>query len=127
MRKVAGRLRLELAQYRELAAFAQFASELDSHSQAQLARGERIMELLKQDQYQPLSVETQVVIVFAGVNGFVDDVPVSGIRQWEKSYIAYMNEKHAGVLADIKGKRQIDDGIKARLEAVIKEFKGKKA
>ncbi len=127
MRQVAGRVRLDLAQYRELAAFAQFASELDSHSQAQLARGERIMELLKQDQYQPLSVETQVAIVFAGINGFVDDVSVSGIRQWEKSYIACLSEKHAGVLADIKGKRQIDDGIKARLEAAIKEFKGKKA
>ena len=126
MRQVAGRVRLDLAQYRELAAFAQFASELDSHSQAQLARGERIMELLKQDQYQPLSVETQVAIVFAGINGFVDDVSVSGILQWEKSYIACLSEKHSGVLADIKGKRQIDDGIKARLEAAIKEFKGKK-
>jgi len=126
MRQVAGRVRLDLAQYRELAAFAQFASELDPHSQAQLARGARIMELLKQEQYRPLPVEIQVAIIFAGVNGFVDDVPASGICQWEKSYIAYMNEKHAGVLADIRSKRQIDDGIKARLEAAIKEFKGKK-
>ena len=126
MRQVAGRVRLDLAQYRELAAFAQFASELDSHSQAQLARGERLMELLKQDQYQPLSVETQVAIVFAGVNGYVDDVPVTGIRQWEKSYITCLNEKHAGVLADIRSKRQIDDGIKTRLEAAIKEYKDKK-
>jgi F-type H+-transporting ATPase subunit alpha len=127
MRQVAGRVRLDLAQYRELAAFAQFASELDSHSQAQLARGARIMELLKQEQYRPLPVEIQIAVVFAGVNGFVDDVPVNGICQWEKSYIVYMNEKHADVLADIRSKRQIDDSIKARLEAAIKEFKGKKA
>jgi F-type H+/Na+-transporting ATPase subunit alpha len=127
MRQVAGRVRLDLAQYRELAAFAQFASELDSHSQAQLARGERIMELLKQDQYQPLSVEVQIAIIFAGVNGYVDDVAINTIRQWEKKYIAHLTEKAADVLADIKSKKQIDDGIKARLEAAIKEFKGKKA
>ncbi|MGA2506618.1 MAG: F0F1 ATP synthase subunit alpha [Chitinispirillaceae bacterium] len=127
MRQVAGRVRLDLAQYRELAAFAQFASELDSHSQTQLARGERLMELLKQDQYQPLSVEIQIAIIFAGVNGFIDDVAIPNIRRWETDYIAYLSGKQSGLLADIKSKKQIDDGIKARLEEAIKEFKGKKA
>ena len=126
MRQVAGRVRLDLAQYRELAAFAQFASELDSHSQAQLARGEHLMELLKQDQYQPLSVEIQIAIIFAGVNGFIDDVAIPNIRRWEADYIAYLTGKQSGLLADIKSKKQIDDGIKARLDAAIKEFKGKK-
>ena len=123
MRQVAGRVRLDLAQYRELAAFAQFASELDKNSQAQLSRGERIMELLKQDQYQPLPVEVQVVIIYAGVNGYIDDLPINGIRPWQDAYVAYLTEKHADVLADIKSKKQIDDDIKARLEAAIKAFK----
>jgi F-type H+/Na+-transporting ATPase subunit alpha len=123
MRQVAGRVRLDLAQYRDLVSFAQFGSELDSHAQAQLARGARIMELLKQDQYQPLPVEIQVAIIFAGVNGFIDDVPQNDIRQWEKDYITYLQEKHRDILADIKNTKQIDDGIKARLEAAIKEYK----
>jgi F-type H+-transporting ATPase subunit alpha len=126
MRQVAGRVRLDLAQYRELAAFAQFASELDSHSKAQLSRGERIMELLKQDQYQPLPVEVQVAVVFAGVNGFIDDVTTADIRTWEAGYIAHLTGKHAQILADIRTKKQIDDGIKSRLEAAIHEYKGKK-
>jgi F-type H+-transporting ATPase subunit alpha len=126
MRQVAGRVRLDLAQYRELAAFAQFASELDSHSQAQLARGERLMELLKQDQYQPLSVEIQIAIVFAGVNGFVDDVATADIRRWETGYVAHLTGKHAALLGAIKNKKQIDDDIKARLEAAISEYKGKR-
>ena len=83
------------------------------------------MELLKQDQYQPLAVEVQIAIIFAGVNGYVDDVAIANIRQWEKKLIAHLAEKAADVLADIKSKKQIDDGIKARLETAIKEFKGK--
>jgi F-type H+-transporting ATPase subunit alpha len=123
MRQVAGRVRIDLAQYRELAAFAQFASELDSHSQAQLARGERLVELLKQDQYQPLPVETQIAVIYAGVNGFLDDVDIGHIRRWEAAYITHLAEKCSGLLADIKEKKQIDDDIKARLETAIKEFK----
>jgi F-type H+-transporting ATPase subunit alpha len=126
MRQVAGRLRLDLAQYRELAAFAQFSSELDAHSQSQLSRGERLTELLKQDQFRPLPVEIQIAVVYAGVNGYLDDVPIEGIRAWESKYMAFMTEKHADLLADIKSKKQIDDLIKARLEDAIKEFKGKK-
>jgi F-type H+/Na+-transporting ATPase subunit alpha len=127
MRQVAGRVRLDLAQYRELAAFAQFASELDSHSQAQLARGERIMELLKQDQYQPLAVEIQVAVIFAGVNGFIDDVAATDVRRWEVGYIAHLAGKHASLLGEIKKKKQIDDAIKSKLEAATREYKGIKA
>jgi len=126
MRQVAGRVRLDLAQYRELAAFAQFSSELDAHSQAQLSRGERLTELLKQDQFRPLAVEMQIAIIYAGVNGYLDDVPIEGIRAWDSKYMAFMTEKHADLLADIKSKKQIDDSIKTRLEEAIKAFKGKK-
>jgi F-type H+/Na+-transporting ATPase subunit alpha len=126
MRQVAGRLRLDLAQYRELAAFAQFSSELDAHSQSQLSRGERLTELLKQDQFKPLSVEIQIAVVYAGVNGYLDDVPIEKIRSWESDYTAFMKEKFAGLLADIKSKKQIDDSIKTQLEEAIKAFKGKK-
>jgi F-type H+-transporting ATPase subunit alpha len=126
MRQVAGRVRLDLAQYRELAAFAQFASELDSHSQSQLARGERIMELLKQDQYQPLPVEIQIAVIFAGVGGFVDDVAVPELRKWEAGYVSHLTGKHASLLAEIKIRKQIDEGIKSRLEEAIKEYKAKK-
>jgi F-type H+-transporting ATPase subunit alpha len=126
MRQVAGRLRLDLAQYRELAAFAQFSSELDAHSQSQLARGERLTELLKQDRFKPLPVEVQIAVVYAGVNGFLDDVAIDKIRSWEANYTAFMNDNYAGLLADIKSKKQIDDSIKTKLEEAIKAFKGKK-
>jgi F-type H+-transporting ATPase subunit alpha len=125
MRQVAGRLRLDLAQYRELAAFAQFSSELDAHSQAQLARGERLTELLKQDQFRPLSVEMQIAVIYAGVNGFLDDIPIDDIRTWEAAYTTFLTENHASLLADIKSKKQIDDSIKSGLEEAIKAFKGK--
>ncbi|MBN2035313.1 MAG: F0F1 ATP synthase subunit alpha, partial [Chitinispirillaceae bacterium] len=126
MRQVAGRLRLDLAQYRELAAFAQFSSELDSHSQAQLARGERLTEVLKQDQYRPLSVEKQVAVIYAGVNGFLDDVAIDAIGQWEKDYSAFLDEHHRDLLADIKEKKQIDDTAKSRLDKAIAAFKEKR-
>jgi F-type H+-transporting ATPase subunit alpha len=125
MRQVAGRVRLDLAQYRELAAFAQFASELDSHSQAQLARGERIMELLKQDQYKPLPAEVQIAVIFAGVGGFVDGVAVADIRAWEAGCVAHLAGKHAGLLAALKKEKQIDEKTKKGLEEAIKEYKEK--
>ena len=123
MRQVAGRLRLDLAQYNELAAFAQFASELDKSSQAQLARGQRLIEILKQDQYQPLSVEKQVLIIFAAVNGFVDSVEIDLIRQWEADLYKFVDANHADVLAAIKEKKQIDDELRAAIEAALKAFK----
>jgi len=126
MRQVAGSLRLDLAQYNDLVAFAQFSSELDSHSRAQLARGERLIEILNQDQYEPLTVEIQVAVIFAGVNGFVDDVPIEKLKSWEKEYIKYFKEKHADILSEIKTAGKIDDSVKAKLENAIKEFKAKK-
>jgi F-type H+-transporting ATPase subunit alpha len=124
MRQVAGRLRLDLAQYNELAAFAQFGSELDKASQNQLARGERLVELLKQDQFQPMPVEDQVAVLFAGINGFIDDVPVTAIRKFEKELLVWAKSTRPEVLKDIRSKGQIDDDLKAKLTAAIQEFKG---
>jgi F-type H+/Na+-transporting ATPase subunit alpha len=123
MRQVAGRLRLDLAQYNELAAFAQFGSDLDKSSQAQLARGQRMVELLKQDQYVPMPVEKQVAILYAGANGFVDDVPVESVRQFEVDFQAFMERRHAKVLRSIRDKKILDDALKAELESAIREFK----
>lgn len=126
MRQVAGRLRLDLAQYNDLAAFAQFSSELDPHSRAQLARGERLIEILNQDQFEPLPVEIQVAVIFAGVNGFVDDIPVDNIKAWENGFIKFMKEKYVDILGEIKNSGKIDDSTKEKLENAIKEFKTKK-
>ncbi len=126
MRQVAGRLRLDLAQYNDLAAFAQFASELDAHSRAQLARGERLIEILNQDQYEPMPVEDQVVVIYAAVNGFVDDIPTDQLKNWEKAYLKFLKGKYASILKEIKASGKIEDSIKANLENAIKEFKTKK-
>src|SRR5690606_21886300 len=91
MKKVAGRLRLELASFREMAAFAQFGSDLDKATQAKLARGERMTEMLKQAQYSPLSMEEQVVVLFAGINGFIDDYPVDALGRYEKELLSFMH------------------------------------
>src|SRR5207302_3741040 len=98
MRQVAGRLRLDLAQYNELAAFAQFGSDLDKSSQAQLARGQRMVELLKQDQYVPMPVEKQVVVLHAGANGLIDDVPVEAVRKFETEILAFMERRYADII-----------------------------
>ena len=124
MRQVAGKLRLDLAQYNELAAFAQFGSDLDKSSQAQLARGQRMVELLKQDQYVPMPVEKQVLVLYAGANGLIDDVPVEAVRRFESELIAFMERRHPEVLSTIREKKIIDDAFKPQLEAAIKEFKG---
>jgi F-type H+-transporting ATPase subunit alpha len=124
MKQVAGTLRLELAQYRSLAAFAQFGSDLDKASQQQLARGDRLTEILKQKQYQPIAVEKQIAIIYAGTNGFLDDLPVSQCRLFEEElYRALDLKPGGGVLAKIKAKRVLDDEIKAELNAALKEFK----
>ena len=123
MRQVAGTLRLSLAQYRELAAFAQFgSSDLDKATQQQLNRGARLVELLKQPQYSPLPVEQQVAVLYAGVNGFFDTIEVAQVRAAETELIKFMTTRHGNVLASIKEKKQIDDSIKASLEAALKEF-----
>ncbi|HEX4825978.1 MAG TPA: F0F1 ATP synthase subunit alpha, partial [Candidatus Polarisedimenticolaceae bacterium] len=111
MRQVAGKLRLDLAQYRELAAFAQFGSDLDRATQAQLARGQRMVELLKQGQYQPLPVEKQVVIIFAGTQGMLDELPVDAIREFEPVLYSYLERRAPQILTDIREKREIPDAL----------------
>jgi F-type H+-transporting ATPase subunit alpha len=123
MRQVAGKLRLDMAQYNNLAAFAQFGSELDKVSQAQLARGERMVELLKQDQYSPLTVEKQVISLYAGTNGFVDDIPTASIRRFESELLSFIERRQSDLLKTIADKKTIDDALKPKLEAAIKEFK----
>jgi F-type H+-transporting ATPase subunit alpha len=123
MRQVAGTLRLDLAQYRELAAFAQFgSSDLDQATQRQLNRGARLVELLKQPQYQPLAVEQQVVSLYAGTNGYFDDVPVQDIRRAEEELHRFMSTRFGSLLGTIKTKKTIDDELKAQLNAALKEF-----
>ncbi|MBI4873327.1 MAG: F0F1 ATP synthase subunit alpha [Acidobacteria bacterium] len=123
MRQVAGALRLELAQYRELAAFAQFGSDLDKASQQQLNRGRRLVEILKQGQLEPLPVELQILIVFAGGNAYLDDLPVEDCRPFESALYRHFKNAHAGLLAEIREKKILDDALRAKLHAALKEFK----
>jgi F-type H+-transporting ATPase subunit alpha len=122
MKQVAGPLRLSLVQYRELEAFAQFGSDLDAATQKQLARGARLVEVLKQPQYRPVPVEKQVVIIYAVTNGYLDDVEVPHIRQWERDFLDYVEASHAAVLNDIRTKKALDDDLTKRLKAAIEAF-----
>jgi F-type H+-transporting ATPase subunit alpha len=122
MRQVAGSLRLDLAQYRELAAFAQFGSDLDKATQAQLNRGRRLVEILKQPQYQPLAVEKQVVIVYAATKGFLDSVAIEDVRRYEEDVYRYLESRHPDLLKGIAEKRILDDDIKAALEGALNGF-----
>ncbi len=124
MRQVAGTLRLDLAQYRELAAFAQFGSDLDKTTQAQLTRGARLVEILKQPQYEPLSVERQVAIVFAGTNGHLDAIAVSDVRAFEIGLYKFIESRHPQLFRGIAEKKQLDDELKASLDEAVKEFAG---
>jgi F-type H+/Na+-transporting ATPase subunit alpha len=123
MRQVAGTLRLDLAQYRELAAFAQFGSELDKATQAQLARGQRLTQVLKQDQFVPLPVEKQVLVIFAGTNGYLDSIDVSEVERFQRDLVAFA-DTHAGALLNkIATKKAIDDEIREGLKKILSEFK----
>jgi F-type H+/Na+-transporting ATPase subunit alpha len=122
MKQVAGRLRLDLAQYNELAAFAQFGSDLDKSSQAQLARGQRMIEILKQDQYQPLPVARQVALIFAASQGFIDDVPVASVRRFETELFAFLERKPEALKA-VQEKKTLDDDVKRKLTDALTEFK----
>src|SRR4051795_7922980 len=122
MRQVAGTLRLDLAQYRELAAFAQFGSDLDKSTQAQLTRGARLVEILKQGQYAPLPVEKQVAIIFAGTNGYLDNIALGDLRAFESELYTYLETMAPGVLRGIAGKKQLDDALKGELNAALEEF-----
>ncbi len=125
MKQIAGGLRLDLAQYRELAAFAQFGSDLDKASQAQLARGQRLVEILKQDQYQPLPVEKQIAIIFAGTNGFLDDLPVEECRPFEAEMYRYLDNARPDLLKKIAAQKEFDskDELRNELKSVLAEFK----
>ena len=123
MKQVAGRLRLDLAQYREMAAFAQFGSELDAATQAQLARGGRMVELLKQDQYEPLRVEQQIISIFAGVNGFLDDVPVEMSRDFAKELLQYVETRYPQLSNSIIEAREITPENQEALRRAVTEFK----
>ena len=123
MRQVAGRLRLDLSQYRELAAFAQFGSDLDRATQARLARGERMTEILKQEQYAPMPVEEQVAIIFAGVNGLLDDLEVSQIRPFEKAFLEHLRAEKPEILQAIREQKALDDKLQEDLKDAVLQFK----
>ena len=123
MRQVAGSLRLDLAQYRELAAFALFGSELDKTSQAQLNRGKHLVEVLKQPQYSPLPVEKQIVIIFAGTSGMLDDLPVEQVRAFESELYSFLDSSQGSLLQAIREKKALDDALKGQLSTVLKDFK----
>jgi F-type H+-transporting ATPase subunit alpha len=123
MRQVAGSLKLELAQFRELAAFAQFGSDLDKATQNQLNRGKRLVEILKQDLFQPLPFSKQILIIFAGTGGFLDDMPVEQIREFEKELYRYVETTSPGLLNTIEEKKTLDDPTKEAMNSLLKEFK----
>jgi F-type H+-transporting ATPase subunit alpha len=123
MKQVAGTLRLNLAQYREMAAFAQFGSDLDKATQMQLSRGERLVEILKQPQYRPLPFEKQVLIIFAANNGFVDDYSTAVLKRYEEELFAFIDSRKADILAELREKKAIDDDLKAKIVAALNEFK----
>ena len=122
MRQVAGTLRLDLAQYRELAAFAQFGSDLDKATQAQLTRGARLVEILKQPQYEPQPVERQVALIYAGTNGYLDNIALGDIRAYGTGLYKFIETRHPQLFKDIVTKKQLDDQIKPALDAAVKEF-----
>ena len=124
MKQVAGRLRLELAQYREMAAFAKFGSDLDKATQALLARGSRLTVLLKQGQYMPIPVEKQVVLLYAGANGYIDGYPESALKKYEQEMTKFIEEKHSNLLAEIKEKKTIESVTDEKLRKALDEFKG---
>jgi F-type H+-transporting ATPase subunit alpha len=125
MKSIAGGLRLDLAQYRALAAFAQFGSDLDKASLDQLNRGKHLVEILKQGQYQPLPLEKQIAIIFAGTKGHLDDLPVEQCRKFEEELYRYIDNSSRGLWEEIRTKKALDDDLTAKLTAVIQEFKAR--
>jgi F-type H+/Na+-transporting ATPase subunit alpha len=120
---VAGRLRLDLAQYRELEVFAQFGSELDQATQRQLARGARVVEVLKQPQYRPMPVEQQIAIIYAVINGHLDDVPVEKIRAWEEDFHEFLDARQAPLLREIRTERVLSEALEEKLKTALAEYK----
>jgi len=126
MKKVSGSLKLDLAQYRDVAAFAQFASDLDAATKRQLQKGERLVELLKQPQYQPMPMEVQSLVIFAGTapEAFLMEIPVGDVRRWEKELLEFVGARHSGLLEDIKKVADLTKEIRERMVAVVREFNG---
>jgi F-type H+-transporting ATPase subunit alpha len=122
MKKVAGKIKGELAQYREMAAFAQFGSDLDATTQRLLNRGSRLTELLKQPQFSPLKMEEQVVVIYAGVNGYLDPLPVNRVRAFEDGLLSLLRGKHADILDSIRTSRDLPGDTEARLKDVVANF-----
>jgi F-type H+-transporting ATPase subunit alpha len=122
MKKVAGRIKGELAQYREMAAFAQFGSDLDATTQRLLARGARLTELLKQPQFSPLKMEEQVCVIYAGVNGYLDPIAVNRVRGFEDGLLGVLRNQHADILDDIRDTRQLSDATAGKLKGVVEGF-----
>ncbi|MGH6781527.1 MAG: F0F1 ATP synthase subunit alpha, partial [Sphingomonadaceae bacterium] len=122
MKKVAGSIKLELAQYREMAAFAQFGSDLDASTQKLLNRGARLTELLKQGQFSPMPFEEQVASIFAGVNGYLDSIPASDVVRFESALLADLRQNHADVLKGIRDTKDLADDLKAKLAAALDAF-----
>jgi F-type H+-transporting ATPase subunit alpha len=123
MKSVSGQLRLDLAQYRELAAFAQFGADLDKVTLDKLTRGRRVVEVLKQGQYQPMSMEEQVAIIFAGVNGYLDDLAAERVQDFEAGFLQFLRANHPEILKTIGDTGQLEDGVKAALVVSINEYK----
>ena len=122
MKSVAGQLKLELAQYRDLAAFAKLASDLDKSTQMQLLRGEKLTELLKQPQYQPMANEDQVAILYGATKGFVNDIPTDRLQEWARGFVAFLHEKYADIPQSIAQSSQLSDEVKQKLDAALTEF-----
>ena len=125
MKQVAGTLRLDLAQFRELAAFSQFGSDLDKATQAQLARGGRLVEILKQAQYKPVDVEKQIAAIWAATNGFVDDVAIEDVLDWESQFVSFLENAKSSLLEDIRTQKALSDDLKGQLKAACEEFKSR--
>jgi F-type H+-transporting ATPase subunit alpha len=122
MRKISGTLRLDLAQYREMAAFAQFASDLDAATRAQLERGKRLTELLKQGQYVPLAIEKQVVIIYAGTKGYTDDLPVDSLHEYERELYSYIEKKAPSVFEALREDPSLTDELTKKLDKTLRKF-----
>ena len=122
--QVVDSLRLDLAQYRELEAFTKFGSELDKSTQAQLSRGERLIEILKQPQYAPCATEDQVIIIYAAEQGLLDDVPVERVQEFEKKFIEFVSQSHADVRDALRKKKELTEDLAEKLKALCEEFKG---
>jgi F-type H+-transporting ATPase subunit alpha len=126
MKQVASQLRLEIAQYNELSSFAQFSSELDKSTREQITRGEHLVEIIKQEQYEPLSVERQIIIISSGINGYLDDIAVNDIKKFERGLLEFFEQKYSEIFDELKDKREISEELNERIKSAIKEYKGGK-